>query len=66
MIHPRSRRRLQLWVDDALSIERMADEQDRRISEAVEQEQSPLRNFIRRGVADEADVEASSRMSSPT
>ena len=57
MIHPRSRRRLQLWVDDALSIERMADEQDRRISEAVEQEQSRLRNFIRRRVADEADVE---------
>ena len=49
--------RLQLWVDDALSIERMADEQDRRISEAVEQEQSRLRNFIRRRVADEADVE---------
>ena len=37
MIHPRSRRRLQLWVDDALSIERMADEQDRRISEAMEE-----------------------------
>jgi len=49
--------RLQLWVDDALSIERMADEQDRRISEAVEQEQSRLRSFIRRRVADEADVE---------
>ena len=44
-------------MDDALGIERMTDEQDRRISEAVEQEQSRLRNFIRRRVADEGDVE---------
>jgi RNA polymerase sigma factor (sigma-70 family) len=44
-------------MDDALSIRRMTDEQDRRISEAVEEEQSRLRNFIRRRVADEGDVE---------
>jgi RNA polymerase sigma factor (sigma-70 family) len=44
-------------VDDTLSIERMTDEQDRRISEAIEREQSRLRNFIRRRVADEGDVE---------
>jgi RNA polymerase sigma factor (sigma-70 family) len=44
-------------MDDALSIKRMTDEQDRRISEAMEQEQSRLRNFIRRRVADEGDVE---------
>src|SRR5215470_13163680 len=44
-------------MDEALGIEPMTDEQDRRISEAMEQEQSRLRNFIRRRVADEADVE---------
>jgi RNA polymerase sigma factor (sigma-70 family) len=44
-------------MDDALGIERMTDEQDRRISEAVDEEQSRLRNFIRRRVADEGDVE---------
>ena len=44
-------------MDGALGIERMADEQDLRISEAVEQEQSRLRSFIRRRVADEGDVE---------
>jgi RNA polymerase sigma factor (sigma-70 family) len=44
-------------MDDALSIRRMTDEQDLRISEAVEEEQSRLRNFIRRRVADEGDVE---------
>ena len=35
----------------------MAAEQDQRISEAVEREQARLRNFIRRRVADENDVE---------
>ena len=35
----------------------MTDEQDLRISEAVEREQSRLRNFIRRRVADEGDAE---------
>ena len=44
-------------MDEALGIERMTDEQDRRISEAMEREQSRLRNFIRRRVADEGDVE---------
>jgi RNA polymerase sigma factor (sigma-70 family) len=43
-------------MDDALSIERTA-EQDRRIFEAVERERSRLRSFIRRRVADEGDVE---------
>src|SRR5580704_11202981 len=42
---------------DALTVEQMTDEQDLRISEAVELEQSRLRNFIRRRVADEGDVE---------
>jgi RNA polymerase sigma factor (sigma-70 family) len=35
----------------------MAPEQDERISEVVEREQSRLRNFIRRRVPDPADVE---------
>jgi RNA polymerase sigma factor (sigma-70 family) len=43
-------------MEDALSIERMA-EQDRRISEAVEREQSRLRSFIRRRVPDKGDAE---------
>jgi RNA polymerase sigma factor (sigma-70 family) len=43
-------------MEDALSIERMT-EQDLRISKAMEQEQSRLRNFIRRRVPDEGDVE---------
>ena len=42
-------------MDDGLSIERVPD--DLRICDAVEQEQSRLHNFIRRRVADEADVE---------
>ena len=42
---------------DATSIERMANEQDQRISEVVKQEQSRLRNFIRRRVPDPADAE---------
>jgi RNA polymerase sigma factor (sigma-70 family) len=44
-------------MDNALGIKRMTDEQDLRISEAVEQQQPRLRNFIRRRVADEGDVE---------
>lgn len=44
-------------MDGVLSIERMTHEQDRRISEAIDKEQSRLRNFIRRRVADEGDVE---------
>jgi RNA polymerase sigma factor (sigma-70 family) len=37
--------------------ERTQREQDRQISEAVEREQPRLRNFIRRRVADDSDVE---------
>jgi len=39
------------------SLERMALEQDRRISEVVKREQSRLRNFIRRRVPDPRDAE---------
>jgi RNA polymerase sigma factor (sigma-70 family) len=41
----------------AVSLELMALEQDQRISEVVKREQSRLRNFIRRRVADPRDVE---------
>jgi RNA polymerase sigma factor (sigma-70 family) len=44
-------------MKDAASLERMSLEQDRRISEVVRQEQSRLRNFIRRRVPDPRDVE---------
>jgi RNA polymerase sigma factor (sigma-70 family) len=44
-------------VKDAASLERMALEQDQRISEVVEREQSRLRNFIRRRVPDPRDAE---------
>jgi DNA-directed RNA polymerase specialized sigma24 family protein len=44
-------------VKDAASLERMALDQDQRISEAVEREQSRLRSFIRRRVADPRDAE---------
>lgn len=39
------------------AIERMAVEQDQRISEVVKREQSRLRNFIRRRVSDPRDTE---------
>ena len=39
------------------SLERMALEQDQRISQAVKREQSRLRNFIRRRVPDPRDAE---------
>ena len=42
---------------NAVSLERMALEQDERISEVVKREQSRLRNFIRRRVADPGDAE---------
>src|SRR6266704_960865 len=42
----------------AASLERMAFEQDQRISEVVKREQSRLRNFIRRRVPDPRDAEA--------
>ena len=42
---------------DALSIEFMTEEQNRRIAETVEREQSRLRNFIRKRVLDDSDAE---------
>src|SRR5436309_5707252 len=42
---------------DAASLERMALEQDRRISEAVRRERPRLLNFIRRRVPDPLDAE---------
>jgi RNA polymerase sigma factor (sigma-70 family) len=44
-------------MEDVLSIERGVAEQDRRINDAILGEQFRLRNFIRRRVADEGDVE---------
>jgi RNA polymerase sigma factor (sigma-70 family) len=44
-------------MDGAASVERMALEHDQRISEVVKREQSRLRNFIRRRVADPRDAE---------
>jgi RNA polymerase sigma factor (sigma-70 family) len=44
-------------MSGAVSLERMALEPDQRISEVVEQEQSRLRNFIRRRVPDPRDAE---------
>jgi len=44
-------------MNAALSMEAMTREQDRRISAAVEKEQSRLRNFIRRHVPDPGDAE---------
>jgi RNA polymerase sigma factor (sigma-70 family) len=44
-------------VGDERGEDRVALEQDRRLSDVVEREQSHLRNFIRRRVADPQDVE---------
>jgi RNA polymerase sigma factor (sigma-70 family) len=44
-------------MEDVLSADRLAAEQDRRISEAIDREQQRLRNFIRKRVPDERDVE---------
>jgi len=44
-------------VDETASVEQMAPEQDRWIREAVQREQSRLRNFIRRRVPDPRDAE---------
>jgi RNA polymerase sigma factor (sigma-70 family) len=44
-------------MHDALSIEFMTDEQNRRIAETVEREQSRLRNFIRKRVLDDSETE---------
>jgi RNA polymerase sigma factor (sigma-70 family) len=44
-------------MKDAASVERMALEQDQRISKVVKRERSRLRNFIRRRVPDPRDAE---------
>src|SRR5271167_1538733 len=44
-------------MNDAASLERMSLEQNRRITDVVKQEQSRLRNFIRRRVPDPRDAE---------
>jgi RNA polymerase sigma factor (sigma-70 family) len=44
-------------VTSAASLERMALEQNQRINEVVEREQSRLRNFVRRRVPDPRDAE---------
>jgi len=44
-------------MDDTLSLRLMTEEQNRRIVETVEREQRRLRNFIRKHVLDESDVE---------
>src|SRR5215469_951737 len=44
-------------MDGAASIERMALEQDQRISEVVKRERSRLLNFIRRRMPDPGDAE---------
>jgi len=44
-------------MDATLSLKLMTEEQNRRIAETVEKEQARLRNFIRRRVLDESDVE---------
>jgi len=46
-----------MWMSDAASLERMALEQDQRISEVVKRERSRLGNFIRRRVPDPRDAE---------
>jgi DNA-directed RNA polymerase specialized sigma24 family protein len=44
-------------MNNAASLDRMALEQDQRISEVVKREQSRLRKFIRRRVPDPLDAE---------
>ena len=44
-------------MDDTLSLRFMTEEQNHRIAETVEREQGRLRNFIRKRVLDESDVE---------
>lgn len=43
--------------EDALSRNRRTDDEDQRIAETIRQEQPRLRNFIRKRVADDEDVE---------
>jgi hypothetical protein len=44
-------------MDEALRKQWMMAEQDQQISKAIEREQSRLRNFIRKRVADQSDAE---------
>jgi RNA polymerase sigma factor (sigma-70 family) len=44
-------------MDNALGLEFMTEEQNRRIAETIERERGRLRNFIRKRVLDESDVE---------
>src|SRR5262245_48369959 len=44
-------------MKDAAGLERMARDEDSRISDVVRREQARLRNFIRRRVADPGDAE---------
>ena len=44
-------------MNGAVSLKRMALEQDQRISDVIKREQSRLRNFIRRRVSDPVDAE---------
>jgi len=44
-------------MHDALSIEFMTDEQNRRIAETIDREQGRLRNFIRKRVLNDSDAE---------
>lgn len=44
-------------MDTALSLKFMTEDQNRRIAETIEKEQGRLRNFIRKQVLDENDVE---------
>ena len=44
-------------MDDALNMAMMTEEQNHRIAEVIEREQSRLRNFIRKRVLDEGDAE---------
>jgi hypothetical protein len=48
-------------MNEALSVERAAPEQDQQISEVVKLERARLKNFIRRRVPDERDTEDSSK-----
>ena len=55
--YPRPLIRLQQWMKETASLNGMAFEQDRRITEVVKREGSRLRNFIRRRVPDPRDAE---------
>ena len=44
-------------MKEILTLDRMSDEQNQRISEAIEREQTRLRNFIRKRVPNQGDAE---------